>query len=399
MFYSCQSDFSSSSSSNQASPTATAAPDINITPNTTPTVVTTSETSPSSSEAQSSIESLSSTLSSVAITPTIVTASETPSSSFSSSKAQSSIQSLSSIPSSLSSSPNPSISLLQDPTISSQIASLLRHPDAGSGDNNLCRWLYDTFHSTDPELQLVVHRFIPIIARVYISHIALRKSLAGFEAILLALYAHETTTRGGQPITVHVPDLSHPSICHEAKPSAKNEATELNLAVISPSLEPHGTMRSTRRARIVGVALELYYSKISQMLVTSKIEFCEICDIWAGQNRDNCKDSEEDHGENNGRDDKIEKVKKKEGRIPLPWELLQPSLRILGHCLLGPHKSKELFKAASSLTRSFYERSLHDVDAKAILATGSLLRLEKMALDLKFNIDYTEIQMPNVISM
>ncbi|XWS73757.1 hypothetical protein CRYUN_Cryun02cG0156000 [Craigia yunnanensis] len=377
---------SSSSSSNLESPTATAAPKITTT--TTPTVATTAETPLSStSESQSSIEYLSS----IANTHTIVTPSETPSSSSSSfsSKAHSSIQSLSSIlssiPTSLSSSPNPSFSLLHDPTISFQISSLLRHPDSGSGDNNLCRWLYDTFHSTDPELQLVVHRFVPIIAGVYLSRIALRKPLAGFEAILLALYAHETTARGGQPITVHVPDLSHPSIYHEAEPSVKNNATELHLAVISPTLEPHGTMRSTRRARIVGVALELYYSKISQMPVTSKIEFCEFCEIWAGQSRDNYKDDEEDHSEKIVCNDQIEKVKK-ERRIPLPWELLQPSLRILGHCLFGPHRNKELFDAASSATRSLYERSLHDIDTKAILATSSLLRLEKMALDPKINI-------------
>ncbi|XVF04998.1 hypothetical protein REPUB_Repub05bG0131900 [Reevesia pubescens] len=393
------SDSASSSSSNPESPTATAATTTSV----IPTFFTTSET-PSSptSEAQSSIQ-FPSTISSINNTPTNITTSETPSPL--SSKAHSSIQSLSSIlssiPSSLSSSPNPSFSLLHDPSISSQISSLLRHPDSGSGDNNLCRWLYDTFHSTDPELQLVVHRFIPIIAGVYLSRIALRKSLAGFEAIFLALYAHETTARGGLPVTVHVPDLSHPSIYHEAKQTTKNNATKLNLAVISPTLEPHGTMRSTRRARIVGVALELYYSKISQMPVTSKIEFCEFCEIWAGQNRDNnCKDGEEDHGEteSNGSNDQIEKVKKKR-RIPLPWELLQPSLRILGHCLLGPHRSKELSDAASSATRSLYEKSLHDIDARAILATSSLLRLEKMALDPRANIDYTEINMANVISL
>ncbi|XVF47087.1 hypothetical protein PTKIN_Ptkin03bG0081000 [Pterospermum kingtungense] len=333
---------------------------------------------------------------------TIVTTSETvpPPPSSSSSQAHSSIKSLSSIlstiPSSLSSSPNPSFSLLHDPTISSQISSLLRHPDSGSGDHNLCRWLYETFHSTDPELKLVVHRFIPIIAGVYLFRIAQRKSLAGFEAILLALYAHETTARGGQPITVHVPDLSHPSIYHEPKPSVKNIVTELNLAVISPTLEPHRTMRSTRRARIVGVALELYYSKISQMPVSSKIEFCEFCEFWAGQsNRDNCKDGEEeDHGEKSGgSNDQMEK------RIPLQWELLQPTLRILGHCLLGPHTSKEVFDAASSATRRLYERSLHDINAKAILATSSLLRVEKMASDPKNNVDYTEIKMENVISL
>ncbi|KAI4347671.1 hypothetical protein L6164_008462 [Bauhinia variegata] len=35
-----------------------------------------------------------------------------------------------------------------------------------------------------------------------------------------------------------------------------------------------------------------------------------------------------------------EKVKKKEGRIPLPWDLLQPILRILGHCLMGVNNDK-----------------------------------------------------------
>lgn len=83
-----------------------------------------------------------------------------------------------------------------------------------------------------------------------------------------------------------IPDLSHSSIYHETKLNTNNSATELNLAVISPSLEPHGTVRSTRRARIVGVALELYYSKISHLPADSKREFCEFCVVWAGQNGD-----------------------------------------------------------------------------------------------------------------
>lgn len=295
-----------------------------------------------------------------------------------SSKAHSCIQALSSILSTVPSSVSSSSSLLHDPTVSSQISTLLREPDSGSGDNNLCRWLYDTFHSPDPELKLVVLRFVPIIAGIYLSRIALRKSLAGFEAILLALYAHETTARDGQPISVNVPDLTQPSIYHEAKSSVKNQATELNLAVISPTLEPHGTMRSSRRARIVGVALELYYSKISQMPVSSKLEFCEFCDIWATGIRNKPSSSSSSS---------------KQKTILLSWELLQPSLRILGHCLLGTHKSKKLFEAASVATKSLYERSMHDIDAKAILATSSLLRLEKMALDPKLNVDHTEIDM------
>ncbi|KAH7541886.1 hypothetical protein FEM48_Zijuj02G0014900 [Ziziphus jujuba var. spinosa] len=284
---------------------------------------------------------------------------------------------------------HPALSLLHDPQTSSEISSLLRQPNSGAGDNNLCRWLYDTFQSNDPSLQLVVLRFIPTIAGLYLSRIPLRKPLAGFEAVLLALYAHETTSRAGQPVTVNVPDLSHPSLYHESVAPNKNNATALNLAVISPSLEPHGTVRSTRRARIVGVALELYYSKIHQMPVSSKLEFCEFCKVWAGK---------EDHDE----DETDKTMKKKEGRIPLPWELLQPVMRILGHCMMGCGvKEKELLEAAMGACKSLYGRSLHDIDAKGILATESLIRLGKMALESKdvVVVDHTEISISNVISI
>ncbi|CAL5425630.1 unnamed protein product [Camellia sinensis] len=331
-------------------------------------------------------------------------------------KSQTAIETLSSIlpsplPPSLSSSKNPAFSLLHDSQVSSQISTFLRQPNSGAGDNHLCRWLYDTFQSSDTNLQLVVLRFLPIIAGVYLSRVALHKPLAGFEAVLLALYAHETTSRNGQSITVNIPDLSHSSIYHETtKSTTKNCSTELNLAVISASLEPHGTVRSTRRARIVGVALELYFSKISQMPVGSKIDFCEFCVVWAGQNGDMYKDGPDEPSEvsndgsgggsgdggNGGDDGKSER--KEEGRIPLPWELLQPILRILGHCLMGPNKDNELHEAAWGACRSLYARSLHDVNPKAILATGSLLRLVKMAMESNDDFDPTELSKENVLT-
>ncbi|XP_054817846.1 uncharacterized protein LOC129317562 [Prosopis cineraria] len=335
-------------------------------------------------------------------------------------KVQSAIQSLSSIepsiPTSLSSSNNPALSLLQDPKVSSRISALLREPNSGSGDNNLCRWLYDTFQSTVPELQLVVLRFLPVVAGIYLSRIVHRKPQAGFEAVLLALYASETNSRSGQAVTVTIPDLSHSSVYHESKSTVKNNATNLDLAVVSPSLEPHGTVRSTRRARIVGVALELYYSKISLMPIKSKIELCEFCKIWAGQDGDMYKgfgseserkqidddDEDEDEVVGDGEEEpeiivteEEKRMKKKEGRIPLPWELLQPVLRILGHCLMGPNnsKEKELFDAASDACRCLYARAMHDVNPKAILAIGSLLRLLKRVEDNKFDDfdDYSDV--------
>ncbi|KAL1189051.1 hypothetical protein V5N11_032470 [Cardamine amara subsp. amara] len=296
--------------------------------------------------------------------------------------------------------------LLDDDAVSTAILSLLLRPDSGAGDNNLCRWLYDTFQSAEPSLQLLVLRFVPLIAGLYLSRVPLRQPQAGFEAVLLALYAHETTSRAGQALTVNIPDLSHPSIYHESKGLTKNNSTCLNIAVISSTLDPHGTVRSTRRARIVGVALELYYSKISRMPRESKLNFCESCEKWAGQNGEKeqsraviptlSDDSwrEEENVAMGGRSERDS------GRIPLPWELLQPILRILGHCLLGLKvEDREVVEAANKACQSLYLRSLHDINAKAILATGSLLRLREMALDPKNQIDHTEISNDAVISV
>ncbi|KAH7862847.1 hypothetical protein Vadar_010213 [Vaccinium darrowii] len=358
-------------------------------------------------------------------------------------KAQLSLQSLSLILPATSlplSSPNPAFSLLHSPSIFSQISSLLHHPSSGSPDNPLCRWLYDTFNSSDPTLQLLVLRFIPTLSALYLSRSVQNNNnnnnhppphkppLAGFEAVLLALYAHETANRNGQSLTVCVPDLSHSSIYHEttaatSTTSAKKEAggggassssTELNLTVVSGSLEPHGTVRSTRRGRIVGVALELYFSKISQMPVDSKIEFCKFCRVWAGQDGDMyyCKEygaeSADQQGDEGIKEEKSggKEEEEEEGRIPLPWELLQPVLRILGHCLMGPNTNKEedkaLHEAAFGACRSLYARSMHDVNPKAILAIGSLLRLGKMAMDSSNDndaFDPTELPKERVLSL
>ncbi|KAD5316792.1 hypothetical protein R6Q59_031954 [Mikania micrantha] len=315
------------------------------------------------------------------------------------SEAQTAIQSLttiiSSVPPSVSSSDTPAVALLNDPELATQISDHLRQPDSGAGDNQLCRWLYDTFHTSKLDLQLVVLRFLPIVAGMYLSRIPLRKPLAGFEAVLLAIYAHETTSRNGQAMTVNIPDLSHPSVYHESRQPYNNASTDLNQVVVSPGLEPQGTIRSTKRAQIIGVALELYHSRISEIPVQSKVDFCEFCVVWAGEDGEFYKDfpnedkkDEEDH----------EMMKeKKEGRILLPWEMLQPMLRILGHCVMGINKkNKELHEAACGACRSLYARAIHDINPKAILAVGSLLKLINYQ---KACVDHTELPVTRIIHL
>lgn len=139
------------------------------------------------------------------------------------------------------------------------------------------------------------------------------------------------------------------------------------------------------------------------MPLGSKLDFCDFLDEWAGpycyHDRDEEEDEDEDEDDNN--DGSRLSGEENEGRILLPWELLGPCLRILGHCLLGGEKGEKsllLRVKAHKACKSLYSRAMHDVNPKAILAIGSLLRLVKMEKHLH-EADYTEIKSSNIISI
>ncbi|CAJ2678076.1 unnamed protein product [Trifolium pratense] len=324
--------------------------------------------------------------------------------------------------SSLADSERPALSLLSSPTAYSALSSSL----SGSHSDPLCHWLYDTFLSSDPHLRLVILSFIPLLSGLYLSrvHSSDPPSLAGFEAVLLALYAAETKSRAGKPLIVTIPDLSVPSIYHSPlrkSPVNPNPNPNPNpsVGVISPPLEPHLAVKSTKRACIVGVALHSYFTQISHMPSWSKLEFCRFAAGWAGQdcpcrrefdqienlNNTLALSNGDSNGNGNGNGDgesdvEIEEVAEvmrnmeihdpdcespkgiaKGDRIPLPWEILQPALRILGHCLMGPLNSQEVKDAASFAVRCLYARASHDLVPQAILATRSLIQLDNRSRD------------------
>lgn len=84
-------------------------------------------------------------------------------------------------------------------------------------------------------------------------------------------------------------------------------------------------------------------------------------------------------GIENGCSSSSAKLDLKGSRIPLPWELLQPALRILGHCLLAPLNSQDVKDSAAVAVRRLYARASHDLVPQAILATRSLIQLDKRA--------------------
>ncbi|KAI3675855.1 hypothetical protein L1987_85451 [Smallanthus sonchifolius] len=338
--------------------------------------------------------------------------------------------------SSLADSDAPARSLLSSLTAYTAVSSsLTSSPYSGSGDDSLCNWLYDTFLSSDPDLRLVVLAFIPLIAGLYLSRIhslqTLTPSLAGFEAVLLALYSSETKSRAGKPVLISIPDLSQPSLYHSPRvsntkkkpnsakvnPNSGSPPPRPSVGVLSPPLEPQTAIKSTKRATIVGVALDCYYKQISQMPSWSKRDFCKFAADWAGQDCA-CKSEFDQNPEPSNTSDGIveegmvigieiegnnsnnhytynnivEDMKNLEiqdensdncvargARILLPWELLQPMLRIVGHCLLGPLNSNDVKDAASLAVRCLYARASHDLVPQAILATRSLIQLDKRA--------------------
>ncbi|KAK6135400.1 hypothetical protein DH2020_030854 [Rehmannia glutinosa] len=295
--------------------------------------------------------------------------------------------------SSLADTDRPARSLLLSAAAYSSVSAAISSPSSGSGEDPLCHWLYDTYLSSDPDLRLVVLSYLPLISSIYLRRIHhpasdTPVSLSGFEAVLLALYSSETKARNGKPVTISIPDLSQPSLYHSPRNSVKSSNSNSKpskplVGVLSPPLEPQMAVKSTKRACIVGVALDCYYKQISQMPRWSKLDF------W------------HENGDEFGNDirveaDEIENVAErvndlaienynsvevgdKDAKIPLPWELLQPVLRILGHCLLGPLNVDEVKDAASMAVRRLYARASHDLVPQAILATRSLIQLDKRA--------------------
>ncbi|OEL23514.1 hypothetical protein BAE44_0015467 [Dichanthelium oligosanthes] len=279
------------------------------------------------------------------------------------------------LPGSIAAADDPAAALLNDPDVAGAVTGRLRGAGSGAGNDTLCRWLYDAFRSNVPELQLAVLRFVPTLAGVYMCRAVSRKPLAGFEAVLLALYAHAAAQRGaGEAETVTLPNLANPSPYHDAKVPPKGKPAELDVAVISLALEPHGTVRATRRARIVGAVLELYHGKLAHMPLSSKMDFLEFCVAWAGTH---------------SRLDDTDKPRlppapnatggaEKWRRVPLPWELFQPVVRIVAHCLLGPSRSDELKAQATRAAECLYWRATETMEGGAVLATRSLVRLSQM---------------------
>ncbi|XP_027157194.1 uncharacterized protein LOC113758618 [Coffea eugenioides] len=307
----------------------------------------------------------------------------------------------SSVLSFLANSDRPARSLLLSSAAYSSISSSLSSPSSGSDDDSLCLWLYDTFLSADSELRLVVLCYISLLSSFYLSRIhsssttsaiSPTPNLAGFEAVLLVLYSSEVKAHSGIPVLISIPDLSQPSLYHSSRNPPSNKSNPINnnpssrplVGVLSPPLEPQMAVKSTKRASIVGIALDCYYKQISQMPSWSKLDFCKFLADWASQDCP-CKSdfddfttqkpdnfTESSHGlsgdsrGHNEIEDVVEEIRhlRSEGRddelrsqgvrIPLPWELLQPALRILGHCLLG-HLITEDVKAATSVAiRSLY---------------------------------------------
>lgn len=63
---------------------------------------------------------------------------------------------------------------------------------------------------------------IPMYHRMLSLLFADRGLVAGFEAVLLALYAAETKARGGRPVMINIPDLGQASLYHSPRHTTRS---------------------------------------------------------------------------------------------------------------------------------------------------------------------------------
>ncbi|KAL5568378.1 hypothetical protein UlMin_024953 [Ulmus minor] len=236
---------------------------------------------------------------------------------------------------------HPSLPLLFSPDAYAAISSTISSPLSGSGSDPPCHCLYlSRVHSLSSDSP-----YLP--------------SLASFEVVLFALYSSETKARAGKPILVFFPNLSQPSLYH----------TPRNKINSNPTLQSRPfIVKSTKRASIVGVGLECYYKQISQMPT------CQDC---------SCQQQFDDESEitgfseirclenGNGIDEVVEEISQ--------LVIENSGLRILGHCLLAPLNSHNVKNSATVAVQRLYARASHDLVSQAILATQSLIQLDKRA--------------------
>ncbi|KAL2614090.1 hypothetical protein R1flu_025782 [Riccia fluitans] len=180
---------------------------------------------------------------------------------------------------------NPAKELMENEAIVDAINSRIMDSSSGKAGDELCQWLYETYQTGDPNFQSVVVRYMPALCGVYVSRSCgnNEESLAGFEAVLLALYTEESKARGGRPLLIHLPNLSQPSLYHTPKPVGRNPGAAQVLQYaqqLCAPLEPQTAVKSTKRAGIVGLALELFCKKISVMPSKAKLEICQHARRW-----------------------------------------------------------------------------------------------------------------------
>ncbi|KAJ7295411.1 hypothetical protein O6H91_21G056200 [Diphasiastrum complanatum] len=317
----------------------------------------------------------------------------------------------------LEASETPNKDLLRDEALAEAIRSRLLDPQSGRGDDNLCNWLFDTYQTGDPDLQTLVLGFVPTICGAYLPRVARKpeEPLGGFEAVLLALYTVECKDRDGRAIVVNIPNLSQPSL-YTPRVLSSNP-TPMHVGLVSAPLEPQNEVKSTKRAIIVGIALELFLRKIAVMPARSKIELCVCARQWAmqgcswvgqvdeiaelalvgsGASKGSVSGKQITEADRSGgasllnahslhiSSPEVERWRfglehEGESRVHLPLQILRPLLKILAHCLMAPMSFVELKAVASAATKALYARATHELIPEAILSTRSLLRLDQAA--------------------
>ncbi|CAA6665065.1 unnamed protein product [Spirodela intermedia] len=272
----------------------------------------------------------------------------------------------------------------------SAVSAALAGPSSGAGDDPLCRWLYETYQSPDPNLRLFVLSSSPSLPEYTSPASPAPAPPAPSPASSRPPLSLRGGGQGPRRRAAPVPRPRSVGALRHWRRAVAGRASrrppQPTVRILSPPLEPQIAVKATVRASIAA------------------LDLCEFAASWADQRRsfpnyldqlDRSSNTRPGSSLFKGEEDETRGCEEEMGRseiedgddgggsgglsVPLTGELLQPLLRILGHCLLAPANPPEVRDAASVAVRCVYARASRDLIPQAILASRSLIQLDDRA--------------------
>jgi len=176
--------------------------------------------------------------------------------------------------------------------VNNAICARLLHPRGGLQDDQVCKWLYNMYHSGSQELCSLALQFVPVLVWSLLLRQTKQQPPAGILAVLMVIYntALERQRTDADPLLLRAaaqPDLSLPSIYHKPnKPRNESQGTLTESALrrhdgtieekSSEILVSIKSLSLKSTLQLVHVCLQRYNYNIARMCHLSHQQICAV---------------------------------------------------------------------------------------------------------------------------